>query len=319
MASYDVDLTLPAQVPGMAQYNGSYVKSSFAIYTIVPMNEEALSKFVSVSIGDVEVPGPPLGKLAPQSNMFGKPLRQVLESHVRLAASQDKEKIDPEYHPYNFIVIISQDLGKDGVLAVCMNCNDNGGVDCMRLQAEACAGRLFNIEIGNSSWEETKETAKEKLPQFITIEAGLEQTTLNNEFQSSGNGDVQKSQSPHFCVYKSVQGVNMRLLLNALNGEGSQRLPPGDVACQTPPWIHHVRQSEDMLPEVLKVHRSFVGQYKKYNPSLIVVADHRDFEGKGVLLVNLGQEKKVLQQRSSVREAAEFLTAVADLEKHWTV
>ena len=320
MASQDVDLTLPSRVPGLAHYTKSYIKSSFAIYSIVAMNDEALSKFVTTSIGDVDIPDrPPLGKLAPDSNMSGKPLRQVLESHVRLAASQDKKETDPEYHPCTFIAVVSQDWSKDGVLAVCMNYDFNGGVDCMRLQAEACAGRLFNIEIGNSSWEETKETAREKLPQIITIEGGLEQTKLNSDIQSSGEGSVQESQSPHFCVYKSVQGVNMRLLLNALNGEGSRKLPPGDVTCQTPPWIHHVPQSEDTLPQVLKVHHSFVGQYKKYNPSLIVVADHGDFEEKGVLLMNLGLETKVLERRSSVGEAAGFLTAVAELKKEWTV
>ncbi len=158
------DLTLPPQAPTERYQDGSYSGLAIAVYTLVdlgPGGGEVLIRALEASDENLRN----TCRLAPQSNFAGQALRAVYDYHLEHVAPSRS------YYPTLFIVSVSLDYTKHGVLLVNLDVDVDCQVDICRLSLDDAALDAVNLMISNEDWEDVKD---HELPAMDTVTEEIE-------------------------------------------------------------------------------------------------------------------------------------------------
>lgn len=146
----DLDLSLPAVVPGMEQYRDRPMTlDSFAVYNLVSP-EDPQSDLVETC--NSLCPRDDYVHFRKTSNVNS--LESLINLHLETTA---QEKFDPGL----FLVAADQDWKGKGLYIVTLE-DDEGKPDEFLVKAEDSGILLVNLQIGNTDWSEAKESYEVK-------------------------------------------------------------------------------------------------------------------------------------------------------------
>lgn len=150
-----IDLTLPSTVPEIAYYNDRPGElNPFAIYLLVDLPDQEIRSVTEVC--NSHCTSYDYVKLAPQAKFIGASLRDVYESHLRLARGGG-------WDPHWFLAVNETDWKTKGILAVQLSAEE-GETDKFSIKPEHSGLVLVNLQIGNEDWEEVKESEENSEP-----------------------------------------------------------------------------------------------------------------------------------------------------------
>ncbi|KAL0260176.1 hypothetical protein SLS55_005922 [Diplodia seriata] len=150
------DLTLPPTAPVERYRDEPMELRPVAVYTLVDLTDTELEELRRVCESECvgSEPGDNV-RLAPQPRFVGSPLRAVYDSHLELGPQRT---FDPIY----FIAAVDTDWRRKGVLLVTLddgNFDEPGcKTDSLLVKPEDSGLVFVNLQIGNSDWEEEKES-----------------------------------------------------------------------------------------------------------------------------------------------------------------
>ncbi|OTB07718.1 hypothetical protein M426DRAFT_228172 [Hypoxylon sp. CI-4A] len=153
----DFDLSLPKTAPNTDRHRatcGEALKQ--AVYTLVPLEKSKLDELVNKlnSADDIE---PNTCGLAPKFDVAASPapsLKKIYDYHLEL---RDQ---DHSFHPLYFIVAVSADWAKEGVVVVHLDTGldeEEDRIDVSRCSVNDAVSWGLNLDIGNMAWDELKE------------------------------------------------------------------------------------------------------------------------------------------------------------------
>ncbi|KAF3040542.1 hypothetical protein E8E12_008934 [Didymella heteroderae] len=143
---------LPSNAPPFIEERPLGEPSRFAIFHTVPMDKRSrqrLEKLINrVGSGDANH-----SKLAPTPDFTGCSLRDMCNHFIAVRES------DESVQPFYFIVTDNANFQTEGVLGICLDCNNggDGDVGVARCPVDMVDGRGAGLYYGLAEWEETQE------------------------------------------------------------------------------------------------------------------------------------------------------------------
>ncbi|KAH8651591.1 hypothetical protein BGZ60DRAFT_420796 [Tricladium varicosporioides] len=149
------DLTLPATEPSVTIYQEEDQEFfPIAVYTLADLSDTELQELQQECESECEPQNASdIARLAPQPKFVDQPLKAVYDYHLELA----KENV---YFATKFIVAVEKEWRKNGVVIVTLDEGEDGSckVDQYRIKASNSALVYVNQNVGNSAWDEDKES-----------------------------------------------------------------------------------------------------------------------------------------------------------------
>ena len=269
-------LSHPAKASGMERFSGNYDEREFAVYKMVslaPASTEALLKTM-LDGGGI----PSAARLAPQPDFADQSLQEVIEKHLQVTSQTDI------YNPRTFIVVTASNWQEKGVLLVNLNCDGQSSIDTVSVPADQAVTLLMGLEIGNTDWNEVKESvgAKTTVPSVLPQEPQV---------------------SRKIAVY-TFANANMRILTETLESL-AEEIDEQGWAFQVPVWSNFTG-SDKPQERILAAHKQLWERYG-YDKSVYVVADRQNFAEEGWLLVELANDEILDSERCKGREGMTIL------------
>ncbi|MCJ1449598.1 MAG: hypothetical protein MMC23_010120 [Stictis urceolatum] len=328
-------------------YDGDYLTSSIAVYSLNVFSSTALDEALSIINHDIEAFTP--ARLAPEPHTPSQSIETLMAKHAQLAANQERSGEDHEYHPTMFLVLASDKKpSKTGTcLAISNDYDGEGTTGNFTMPLQGVVGRLMSIEIGKSSWEETEEECEGEFgmlatdlaratidePQGGDVPAG--EATFDTQYGS--RGDAAQGQPPstttqapsrYLAIYTLDRAVRMPQLAEDLNGADvfyDRQLE--QHVCRLSPWMNFVRIQADVgegenLKHIRTIHRVYCGRFEGWRSNLGVVAEGSDYPERGVLIANFASgeesaEEEVATRRLTVGEVVGYFGAVSAGARAW--
>ncbi len=313
------DLTLPPHAPSKIERyrEGSYSLLPTAVYAIVdlgPGGGEALIRALEARDENVR----DTCRLVTDSTFAGQPLRAAYDYHLEHVAPSRS------CHPTLFIVSVSPDSQKHGVLLVNLDADVEGRIDTCRLSIDDAALDAVNLKIGNEDWEEVKDHGWSDEIEGASGAAEPSSTTA-----SPSTSTEHPSHPPIFAVYSTV-GADMIALQHELEPGWTKKALP-QRRCR---MICNYAGSPDPDQEMISKHPWCCWRTQgSVHPQLFICADRPDVQRDGVALVKMdwdgrvdrdpnelfrmAPEYSVDRQRCPPADALARLTSIARGERPW--
>ncbi|GAB1206189.1 hypothetical protein APSETT445_004871 [Aspergillus pseudonomiae] len=153
--SMSLDLSLPPTCPALCVYGDySWDQASFALYTLVDLSPEEITKLLSTLNKEWLEDSPnPIVRSPEVHNLAGKTLKDVVQAHVDLdkgitPISGGEAKGNLGWYPTAFIVVTTRDWADRGLLVVYMDDTDDD--DGNKPDPEVRGMDKFFFEIGDA-------------------------------------------------------------------------------------------------------------------------------------------------------------------------
>lgn len=141
-------------------------EQNYVFYTLVPLPSDNISKLKRVFKRNAEqefaevtiVPSPK------RSDFTGATVRDVYDHHIHLLAQSAASQHDTAHATHSvaggrFIVVLHEDWDENGVLLVQFDCDGEGSLGVVRIDAEQAVSVCLMFEQGGTwaNWEDLKE------------------------------------------------------------------------------------------------------------------------------------------------------------------
>ncbi|KAI0597281.1 hypothetical protein F4775DRAFT_561453 [Biscogniauxia sp. FL1348] len=270
----DLDFSLPNTAPNSDRHRDTAGTSyTQAVYTLVPLAQSDLDALVGRlnSAQDIQ---PGTCKPAPQFD-FSRPsssLQHVYDYHIGL---RDRDR---SVHPLYFIVAISTDWDRDGVLIVHLDTGLGGQPDrtgMARCSVNWAASWGLNLDIGNMAWEDLKE---DEQIDWGDRAIGTEEASApdSQSAQPTNPQEAPRNQYASFAVVPTALELPDQLEPDWMEKPVAQRriFMGGNYSSEP-----------GGLSAVVRRFPWFCKSYPEVHRQVAIVADKPDFEGEGVLLL----------------------------------
>jgi hypothetical protein len=141
----NLDLSLPATVPGMARYRDrSMTLDPFAVYNLVGSQDEPSDL---VETCNSLCPRDDYVRFRKTSNISS--LKSLIDFHLNITAQE-------QFDPGLFLVVTNSDWKEQGLYIITLG-DDEGKPDKFLIKVADSGILLVNLQIGNTDWYEAKE------------------------------------------------------------------------------------------------------------------------------------------------------------------
>ena len=335
-----LDLTLPPTAPSVGRYHDQPMEQRpAALYALVDYSEAALQELARACESECEGHEPgSVVRLPPRSLFVGESLRAVFDYHLELGSQGG-------FDPTLFVVAIDKDWRANGVLLVTLDDDDlECETDKFRLKAQDSGLIIVNLQIGNSDWDESKESYS--LDPDGDVNNGDDDdddddkdgNDDNDEHDDGNSGSKDDEQTPpddpgspdrgpvppraatplgYYIGVYAVAGVDLPRLIRTLEPFAAQKEPHEfSLRMQA---VLPADSGTDPISAAMALHPARCATNRWLHKFLFLVADTPDPYSDGLALVSLGgtagrkaKDRKTFPARASQRVECSAEAAVQD-------